>query len=230
MGPIEPEFLFVAGLTEAGSMVFEQGYANSNQTGAWITDPLGESHAIALPDVAFSVHIPGVNDTLPNANVTMAGQVWATPWRIALIWRVHFGNGALTIETILLPTAGADASVTGMLDDGTVIGGLEFGQYFRPVIWSPPYDTYTTVLPPDENIASHVVDVGSVEGLRAGVFWPKGNMVSGHRHGVRSRPIAQWGSSGRTSPHGVHQCPQRHARPQHLSQCVRGSTVCPWRC
>jgi hypothetical protein len=173
-GPIEPEFLSIRGLTASGAMVYQQGYANSNQTGAWITDPQGTAHAIPLPDVAFSVQIPNITDALEQADVTMAGHVWATPWRIAMVWRVHFDRDVPSFETLMLPTAGGDASVTGILDDGTVLGGLEFGQYFRPVVWSPPYDTYTIVLPPKSNIASHETLVGSSEGLRAGSFWPTG--------------------------------------------------------
>lgn len=170
-GPIEPEFLSIAGLTEAGNMVYKQGYADSNQTGAWITDTLGTAHSIPLPNVAFSVQIGGVIDTLPDAAVTMAGHVWATPWRIPMVWRVQFIDPEPTFETIMLPTAGADGLVTGMLDDGTVLGGLEFGQYFRPVIWTPPYNTFQTVLPPKSPIASHQTLVGSIDGLRAGDFW-----------------------------------------------------------
>lgn len=177
-GPVEPEFLSIAGLTEAGAMVYEQGYPNSNQAGAWITDPTGTAHPIPLPDVAFSVQIAAITETLPQADVTMAGHVWAAPWRIAMVWRVHFDGAKPTFEVIMLPTAGGDALVTDMLDDGTVLGGLEFEQYFRPVTWSPPYDSYTTVLPPKSPVASHQTQVGSLDGLRAGDFWATGSQAT----------------------------------------------------
>lgn len=183
LGPVEEEFLSIAGITDAGIAVWEQGFAQSYQTGAFISDLQGQAHSLPVPDTAFSVDVARVRDDLPGADVTIAGFAWATPYRFPMIWEVSFDAIEPSFVTTVLPTKGRDAVVTDILADGTVLGGVEtdepFGATFRPVIWSPPWDTFTWLFPENSPISSFQTEVGSPDGLLAGDFWaPVGHQAT----------------------------------------------------
>ena len=143
-GPIAEEFLNIAGLTASNIAVWEQGFEQSNQTGGFVSDIQGNTHELPLPNIAFSVDVARVRDDLPGADLTIAGFAWASPYRFPLVWKVHYDTIEPTFETLWLPTAGADALVTDILADGTVLGGVEtdepFGATFRAAIWTPPQE------------------------------------------------------------------------------------------